>query len=95
MDALRLQFGTMLSSATPHSNDAADRLSERQLQCLRLAASGLTSTAIALEMSVSPRTVDEHIAMACRTLGVRTRVQAVARLTQTQRRLTEPRSFLP
>lgn len=57
-----------------------DALTERQRQCLTLASAGLTSSRIAAALGLSPRTVDEHLADACRLLGVRTRIQAVARL---------------
>jgi LuxR family transcriptional regulator, transcriptional regulator of spore coat protein len=50
----------------------------RQLECLQLAAQGLTTTEIGLRLSVSPRTVEHHLAKLCERLGVRTRVQAVA-----------------
>ncbi|MBI1406062.1 MAG: hypothetical protein GC145_08050 [Caulobacter sp.] len=72
-----------------------DRLSERQRDCLRLAARGLTSAEIGRRMGLSPRTIDEHLMLACRTLGVRTRVQAVARLALEARAAPETRSFLP
>ncbi|HAD84228.1 MAG TPA: LuxR family transcriptional regulator [Brevundimonas sp.] len=57
-----------------------DALTDRQRQCLTLASEGLTSSRIAAALGLSPRTVDEHLADACRLLGVRTRIQAVARL---------------
>ena len=73
----------------------AARLSERQSDCLRLAAQGLPSREIGRRLSLSSRTVDDHILLACRTLGVRTRVQAVARLVGDDRRESEPRTFAP
>jgi DNA-binding CsgD family transcriptional regulator len=76
------------------SFDAIERLSERQKTCLALAADGLTSARIAERLGLSPRTVDEHLLLACRALGVRTRVQAVARCAAAARRRPEPRSFL-
>ncbi|MFB7881846.1 LuxR C-terminal-related transcriptional regulator [Brevundimonas diminuta] len=63
-----------------HSFDALEALSLRQWECLQLAARGLSSAEIGARLLVSPRTVDEHLARACRSLEVRTRVQAVARL---------------
>ena len=83
--------------ASPTSSDpesVLDGLTERQSQCLVLAATGLTSGDIAERLDLSSRTVDEHLTGACRTLGVRTRIQAVARLAASQR-IVEPRSFLP
>jgi DNA-binding CsgD family transcriptional regulator len=50
----------------------------RQLDCLALAAQGMTTTEIGLRLGVSPRTVEHHLARLCERLGVRTRVQAVA-----------------
>ncbi|MEH6698007.1 MAG: helix-turn-helix transcriptional regulator [Brevundimonas sp.] len=70
------------------------RLSDRQRECLDLAALGLTSARIGDRLGLSPRTVDEHLMAACRVLGVRTRIQAVARLAAAQRP-SEPRTFLP
>ncbi|MBJ7483476.1 helix-turn-helix transcriptional regulator [Brevundimonas sp.] len=73
----------------------ADRLSTRQSDCLRLAAKGLSSREIGQRLNLSARTVDDHILLGCRLLGVRTRVQAVARLARDDRRAPEPRSFTP
>ncbi|WP_427788445.1 helix-turn-helix domain-containing protein [Brevundimonas diminuta] len=56
------------------------RLTARQTACLELAARGLTSAAIGERLGISSRTVDEHLMRACDLLGVRTRIQAVARL---------------
>ena len=72
-----------------------EALSDRQFECLQLAALGLTSSRIGERLGISPRTVDEHLMTACNTLGVRTRVQAVARMAVDARRADEPRSFLP
>ncbi len=54
-------------------------LRPRQRECLYWASQGKSSVDIGRMLSLSSRTVDEHIRGACRTLGVRTRVQAVAR----------------
>jgi DNA-binding CsgD family transcriptional regulator len=79
---------TVTPSSDRHSGRASalDRLTPRQRLCLDLTARGLTSAAIAERLRLSPRTVDDHLAGACRTLGVRTRIQAVARLAGTLRR---------
>ena len=76
----------------PDMAPAADRLSARQRECLELAADGLTSFGIGERLGISPRTVDEHLLMACAALGVRTRIQAVARLALQARRAEERRS---
>ena len=54
----------------------APRLSRRQSECLALVRHGKSSTVIADLLGISAQTVEEHIASACRKLGVRTRVQA-------------------
>ena len=72
-----------------------EALTGRQRECLQLASTGLTSSAIAERLGLSPRTVDEHLMTACSVLGVRTRIQAVACLAVAARRADEPRSFLP
>ncbi|GAA0625079.1 hypothetical protein GCM10009422_22040 [Brevundimonas kwangchunensis] len=81
--------------SAPSYAPALEALTERQFECLQLAATGLTSSGIGERLGLSPRTVDEHLMAACGALGVRTRVQAVARLAVAARRAGEPRSFLP
>ena len=51
-------------------------LSERQIECLSWVALGKSSADIADILGVSAATVNEHVADACRKLGVRTRIQA-------------------
>lgn len=82
------------SLPTPRE-DGPRALSDRQVACLRLAGEGLTSAAIGRRLGLSGRTVDEHLMKACRVLGVRRRVQAVARLAMESRRTAEPPAFLP
>ena len=53
-------------------------LTIRQLQCLEWSRRGKSSADIGKILGLSPRTVDEHFAVACKALGVRTRVQAVS-----------------
>jgi len=84
-----------LRPVRPPDRSSPKALSARQAQCLRLAAEGLTSAAIASRLGISPRTVDEHLTGACRILGVRTRVQAVAQMALCERQGGEPSSFLP
>ena len=74
---------------------SSDGLSARQADCLRLAGQGLSSRQIARRLGVSARTVDDHILLGCRWLGVRTRVQAVALLVRDERRTAAPRSVNP
>ena len=79
------------ASSTP----GLEALTDRQRECLQLAAMGLTSSRIGERLGLSSRTVDEHLMAACSILGVRTRVQAVACLAGAARRAHEPPSFLP
>ncbi|MDP8913480.1 MAG: LuxR family transcriptional regulator, partial [Pseudomonadota bacterium] len=57
-------------------SEASARLSVRQRECLAWVRQGKSSSMIAEILGLSVQTVDEHIAGACRKLGVRTRVQA-------------------
>lgn len=52
-------------------------LTSRQLECVRWAGEGKSSMDIGAILEISAATVNEHLADACRRLGVRTRVQAV------------------
>lgn len=60
-------------------DDAELQLSRRQVECLRLAAGGLTSLEIAATLGISSRTVDQYVSEACERLKVRNRVQAVVK----------------
>ncbi len=53
-------------------------LTPRQLECLRWAQAGKSSTDIGAILEISRRTVETHISDACGRLGVRTRVQAIS-----------------
>jgi DNA-binding CsgD family transcriptional regulator len=59
--------------------DPPPLLRPRHRECLYWASQGKSSVDIGRLLGLSPRTVDEHLRSACRRLGVRTRVQAVAR----------------
>jgi DNA-binding NarL/FixJ family response regulator len=54
------------------------KLSERELQGLRLAARGYVSKRIAAEMGISQATVAWHLGNASRKLGAANRIEAVA-----------------
>jgi DNA-binding CsgD family transcriptional regulator/tetratricopeptide (TPR) repeat protein len=53
-------------------------LTDRQLEILRLVASGLSNAEIARRLVVSPRTVDHHVSAILHKIGVRTRRDAAA-----------------
>lgn len=59
------------------SNSAADRLSTREREVLRLVSSGHTSAEIGTKLEISAMTVNTHIKNIYRKLQVRTRAQAV------------------
>lgn len=56
-------------------------LTARQRECLAWVRNGKSSPEIAERLGITAETVDEHIAEACRRLGVRTRVQAAVKAT--------------
>ena len=57
------------------------QLTPRELDCLRLVARGRSSKEIAIELGISPYTVDEYIRTAVSKLGVRNRRQAAQIVT--------------
>jgi len=58
---------------------AANTLTARELEVLRLVAEGFTIRQVASSMEISPRTVESHVTRLYRKLGVKTRVEAVSR----------------
>ena len=57
-------------------------LTDRQLEILRLVATGLSNAQIAQRLVVSPRTVDHHVSAILAKLGVPTRREAAARAAE-------------
>ena len=60
----------------PHVADRLGKLSEGQLDCLRLVDQHLSSKEIAVELGISPHTVDQRIRQSLQILGVSRRSQA-------------------
>lgn len=56
----------------------AGQLTRREQESLRLVAMGLTTTAAADQLGISPETVRTHVRNAMNKLGARTRAQAIA-----------------
>ncbi len=52
------------------------KMSERELEVLRLAARGLTNKEIAVELAISPKTAGHHLQRVYQKIGVRTRAAA-------------------
>jgi pimeloyl-ACP methyl ester carboxylesterase len=66
-----------LESANAAAGSDRVALTARQLEVLRAVALGHTDKQIARDLSLSPRTVEMHVASAMRALGARTRAEAV------------------
>ncbi len=67
-----------LHSGKPSGAQAVvEKLTQRELDVLRLAAKGHTNRAIGLDLSISDRTVQGHLANIFGKLGVATRTEAV------------------
>ena len=62
--------------------DRVARLSAGQLDCLRLVAGNYSSKEIAVELGISPHTVDQRIRQALHTLGVARRSEAARVVAQ-------------
>lgn len=62
--------------------NAAEHLTRRELEVLRLAAKGITNTAIAAELGVGPRTVKQHLANVYGKMHVASRTEAALKAMQ-------------
>ena len=74
-EVLSAYYGAELRRLSPPTPARAVVLSPRQRECLAWVRQGKSSGVIAEILGLSTDTVEEHIAAACRKLGVRTRVQ--------------------
>jgi DNA-binding NarL/FixJ family response regulator len=76
--AVTAKVMAQLASGRPAGAQAAvERLTERELEVLRLAAQGDTNRAIGHKLGISDRTVQGHLANIFGKLGVSTRTEAV------------------
>ena len=62
----------------PARTRRAGQLTRREQESLRLVAMGMTTTAAAEQLGISPETVRTHVRNAMNKLGARTRAQAIA-----------------
>lgn len=69
----------MQELVAPQSETHVERLSERELEVLRLAAKGYTNKAIGADLSISDRTVQGHLAKIYDKVGAASRTEAVMR----------------
>jgi DNA-binding NarL/FixJ family response regulator len=67
---------------TREGTEVESSLTPREREILSRICEGLTMQQVGRRLSISPRTVETHVAKLYRKLGVRTRVQAVARASQ-------------
>ena len=67
-----------LNFTLPRS-DALGRLTEKQCECLELVLGHLTSKQIAMQLGISPHTVNQRLDIARKTLGAATRLDAAVR----------------
>ena len=65
-------------AARPQRSRRAGQLTRREQESLRLVAMGMTTTAAAEQLGISPETVRTHVRNAMNKLGARTRAQAIA-----------------
>ena len=61
----------------PGEENALAQLTERELEVLKLAAKGMSNRGIALELSISVRTVQTHLSNIFNKIGVGSRTEAV------------------
>jgi DNA-binding NarL/FixJ family response regulator len=73
-----LELGRFARQAR-ESSEVVGSLTPREREILELLAEGLTMGQIGRRLSISPRTVETHVAKLYRKLEVRTRVQAIAK----------------
>lgn len=70
--------GQDMRAARPARARRAGQLTRREQESLRLVALGMTTTAAAEQLGISPETVRTHVRNAMNKLGARTRAQAIA-----------------
>jgi DNA-binding CsgD family transcriptional regulator len=70
--------GQDMRALRPARARRAGQLTRREQESLRLVAMGMTTTAAAEHLGISPETVRTHVRNAMNKLGARTRAQAIA-----------------
>lgn len=67
-------FGAKLRSAHPKFSHPRNDLSEREIEIIELVATGLTNQEIASALTISKRTVDNHVSNIFTKTGAKNRV---------------------
>ena len=75
--AIAAKVIAQMTAGRPAAADQIEPLSERELTVLRRAGQGLTNKAIGVELGISDRTVQGHLANIYGKLGVASRTEAV------------------
>jgi DNA-binding CsgD family transcriptional regulator len=75
---LRARGATVPRGPRPATRENPYNLTAREMEVLACLAQGLSNNAIARQLSLSPRTVEHHIASILQKMGVETRAEAVA-----------------
>lgn len=70
-------------SVAPAGDDGPNRLTGKEMEVLRLAASGRSNKEIATELHLSPRTVQTHLASIFSKMDVASRTEAVIKALKT------------
>jgi DNA-binding NarL/FixJ family response regulator len=83
--ALRLVGNRMTVFSPRGGGAAAGRLSDRELEVLKLMAAGATNREIAAQLHLSPHTIKEYASSIYRKLGARNRAEAVQRAAEFDR----------
>jgi DNA-binding CsgD family transcriptional regulator len=73
---------TLVHEQQPPPDERAERLTRREQEVALLVARGLTNRQIAQELSVSTNTANNHVARILRKLGLRSRAQIAAWMTE-------------
>ncbi len=71
-----------MTAGRPHEEPAEARPTPREMEVLKLVARGYTNKAVAVQLKISERTVQGHIASLFDKLGVNSRTEAVVRAAQ-------------
>ncbi|NUU22617.1 MAG: helix-turn-helix transcriptional regulator, partial [Streptomycetaceae bacterium] len=76
-------LGTPAGAARPGPGAPAGRLTAQQLLVARMAAEGATNREIAARLALSPRTIDHHLRGVFTRLGIRSRIELVRIVAET------------